>query len=145
MGPIGGDCLFKYLISNHNLNFIAFELGYNGLTHEGTELLVGFIKNNDKLVTFNIGGNYFYDEGIQEMCKSVSQSSSKSKLSYIDFQNNNISKLGCEYIYHILVDSSFINGICLKNNFLNNEGACKVFSALSNENSKINKFGFIRH
>ena len=137
MGPIGGDCLFKYLISNPYLNLIAFELGYNGLTHEGTELLVDFIKKNDKLVTFNIGGNYFCDEGIQEICESMSQSSTKSKLSYVDFQNNNISKLGCEYIYNMLIESPFINGICLKNNFLNNEGVCKIFSALSNENSKI--------
>ena len=137
MGPIGGDCLFKYLISNPYLNLIAFELGYNGLTHEGTELLVDFIKKNDKLITFNIGGNYFCDEGIQEICESMSQSSTKSKLSYVDFQNNNISKLGCEYIYNMLIESPFINGICLKNNFLNNEGVCKIFSALSNENSKI--------
>jgi hypothetical protein len=55
----------------------------------------------------------------------------------VDFQNNNISKLGCEYIYQLLIDSPFMNGICLKNNFLNNEGVCKVFSALSNEDSKI--------
>ena len=137
MGPIGGDCLFKYLISNPNLNLKSFELGYNGLTHEGTELLVNFIKNNDKLITFNIGGNYFCDEGIQEICESMSQNSSKNKLSYVDFQNNNISKIGCEYIYHMLIESPFINGICLKKNFLNNEGVCKIFSALSNEHSKI--------
>ena len=137
MGPIGGDCLFKYLISNPYLNLIAFEIGYNGLTHEGTELLVEFIKKNDKLITFNIGGNYFCDEGIKEICESMSQSTSKSKLSYVDFQNNNITKLGCEYLYQMLIDSPFLNGICLKNNFLNNEGVCKIFSALSNDDSNI--------
>ena len=137
MGPIGGDCLFQYLLSNPNLNLKAFDLGYNGLTHEGTELLVNFIKNNDKLITFNIGGNYFCDEGIQEICESMSQSLSKSRLSYVDLQNNNISKLGCEYIYQLLIDSPFLIGISLKNNFLNNEGVCKVFSALSDESSKI--------
>jgi len=137
IGPIGGDCLFNYLSSNQYLNIRALDLGYSGLTHEGADLLVNFAKNNEKLMTLNIGGNYFCDEGIKEICDNLCQDRHKNRIAYIDFQNNNITKVGCENIYYMLTDSAFINGICLKNNFLNNEGAIKVFSALSTEYSKI--------
>ena len=137
IGPIGGDYLFNYLKSNQYLNIQSLDLGYNGLTKEGTETLGSYAKNNDKLITFNIGGNYFCDEGIEEIFKCFSQKDSKNKLSYIDLQNNNISKVGCEYIYNMLIESPFINGICLKNNFLNNEGAIKIFSSITSEKSRI--------
>jgi len=137
MGPIGGDCLFDYLTSNQYLNIKALDLGYNGLTHEGASLLINFVKNNEKLMTLNIGGNYFCDEGIKEICDDLCQDRNKNRLAYIDLQNNNITKVGCETIYYMLTDSAFINGICLKSNFLNNEGAIKIFSALNTESSKI--------
>lgn len=137
IGPIGGDSLFNYLQSNQYLKIKSLDLGFNGLTHEGAEILVKFVKNNDKLLTLNIGGNYFCDEGIQTICEAFSQNGSKNKLSYLDLQNNNITKIGCEYIYDFLEVSPFINGICLKNNFLINEGVIKIFSALTNELSNI--------
>ena len=136
IGPIGSDYLFNYFKSNIHLNLRTLDLGYNGITKEGTEQIGSFVKNNEKLITFNIGGNYFCDEGIEEIYDSFSQKRSKNKISYIDLQNNNISKIGCEFIYKILHDSPFINGICLKNNFLNNEGVTKILSCLT-ENSKI--------
>ena len=117
LGPIGSDYLFNYFKSNIHLNLRTLDLGYNGITKEGTEQIGSFVKNNEKLITFNIGGNYFCDEGIEEIYDSFSQKRSKNKISYIDLQNNNISKIGCEFIYKILHDSPFINGICLKNNF----------------------------
>ena len=137
IGPIGSDCLFNYFKSNSYLNLKTLDLGYNGITREGTEILISFIKNNDKLITFNIGGNYFCDEGIEEICECFNQKMNKNKLSYIDLQNNNISKVGSEYIYKMLCDSPFINGISLKNNFLTNEGVIKIFSSLSSENSRL--------
>lgn len=137
IGPIGGDCLFNFFKSNQYISLKTLDLGYNGLTKEGTEVLGSFAKNNDKLITFNIGGNYFCDEGIEEICEYFSQNKSKNKLSYIDLQNNNITKVGCEHIYNMLIESPFINGISLRNNFLKNEGAMKILSALQSENSKI--------
>lgn len=136
IGPIGGDYLFIYLKSNIYLSLRALDLGYNGLTKEGTEQLASFVKHYDKLITFNIGGNYFCDEGIEEIYESFSQKKSKNKISYIDLQNNNLTKIGCDYLYKMLIDSPFINGISLKNNYLNNEGVTKIFSSI-NENSKI--------
>ena len=73
------------------------------LFREGTDGLIYFIKNNDKLITFN-----FWDEGIEEICESLVQKNNKNILSYLDFQNNNISKIGCEFIYIMLSDSPFI-------------------------------------
>ena len=137
IGPIGGEYLFNYFKSNSHISLKTLDLGYNGLTREGTELLISFVKKNDKLITLNIGGNYFCDEGIEEICDSLSQNKSKNRLSYIDLQNNNISKLGCEHIYNLLNNSPFINGIILKNNFLCNEGVIKIFSSLFSENSRL--------
>lgn len=137
IGPIGGDSLFSYLESNQYLSIQTLDIGYNGLTNEGTEFLVNFVKKNDRLITLNIGGNYFCDEGIKEICESLAQNLSKNRLSYIDLQNNNITKLGSEYIYDMLVESPFINGIILKNNYLNNEGINKIFSSLNTEKSKL--------
>ena len=137
IGPIGGDCLFNYFKSNSYINLKSLDIGYNGLTREGTELLISFIGNNQSLITLNLGGNYFCDEGIEEICQSLSQKKSKNKISYIDLQNNNISKIGCENIFNMLNDSPFINGICLRNNFLCNEGVIKIFSSLFSENSRL--------
>ena len=137
IGPIGGDCLFKHFKSNPYLNLKALDIGYNGITREGTEGLISFIKNNDKLITFNIGGNYFCDEGIEEICESFVQKNNKNILSYLDFQNNNITKIGCEFVYNMLSDSPFINGISLKNNTIKNEGVIKIFYSLTSENSKL--------
>ena len=44
IGPIGGDCLFNYFKSNSYISLRALDLGYNGLTREGTELLISFVK-----------------------------------------------------------------------------------------------------
>lgn len=137
IGPIGGEYLFNFLKSNPHLNIKSIDIGYNGLTKEGTEFLGSFSLNNDTVVTLNIGGNYFCDEGIEEICEYFSQKTSKNIISYLNLENNNISKIGCEYIYKILMESPFINGICLRNNFLNNEGAIKILSYINSENSRL--------
>lgn len=137
IGPIGGDALFTYFKSNQYISLRTLDLGYNGLTKEGTEILGSFVKNNDKLITFNLGGNYFCDEGIEEICNFFTQRNSKNRLSYIDFQNNNITKVGCDYIYNMLIESYYVNGISLKNNFLKNEGVIKIFSSVISKNSHI--------
>ena len=83
IGPIGGDCLFKYFKSNSYISIKSLDIGYNGLTWEDTELLVSFITNNQNLITVNLGWNYFFDEGIEEICESLSQTKIKNKKSYI--------------------------------------------------------------
>lgn len=55
IGPIGGDCLFKYFKSNSYISIKSLDIGYNGLTREDTELLVSFITNNQNLITVNLG------------------------------------------------------------------------------------------
>ena len=137
IGPIGGDALFTYFKSNQYISLRALDLGYNGLTKEGTEILGSFVKSYDKLISLNLGGNYFCDEGIEEICNFFTQRKGKNKLSYIDFQNNNITKVGCDHIYNMLIESQYINGICLRNNFLKNEGVLKIFPSVIAKKSHI--------
>ena len=137
LGPIGTKYLFDYLIDNKYMNIKSLDIGYNGITKEGVEYISKYIKNNENIITFNIEGNYLCNEGIKIICESVSQKKGKNYISYLDFQNNNITKKGCSCISNMLLESPFINGILLKNNSLENDGVNKIISTICNENSNL--------
>ena len=134
LGPIGIDYLFNYLISNKHMNLKSLEIGYNGITKEGTEYISKYIKDNQSLMTINIEGNYLCNEGIKIICDSINQKNGKNNISFLDLQNNNISNKGCQHISEMLSESPFINGISLRNNLLYNEGINKIISGISNSN-----------
>ena len=119
------------------MNIKSLDIGYNGITKEGVEYISKYIKNNENIITFNIEGNYLCNEGIKIICESVSQKKGKNYISYLDFQNNNITKKGCSCISNMLLESPFINGILLKNNSLENDGVNKIISTICNENSNL--------
>jgi len=116
LGPIGTKYLFDYLIDNKYMNIKSLDIGYNGITKEGVEYISKYIKNNENLITFNIEGNYLCNEGIKIICESISQKKGKNYISYLDFQNNNITKKGCSHISNMLLESPFINYIYKINN-----------------------------
>ena len=134
LGPNGTNYLFNYLIQNRNMNLKSLEVGYNGITKEGAEYISKYIKNNENIMTLNIEGNYFCNEGMKIICESISQNKGRNYISFLDFQNNNITNKGCQHISNMLSNSSFINGISLKNNSLENDGAIKIISSITKEN-----------
>ena len=137
LGPIGIDYLFNYLISNKHMNLKSLEIGYNGITKEGTEYISKYIKDNQSLMTINIEGNYLCNEGIKIICDSINQKNGKNTISFLDLQNNNISNKGCQHLSDMLLESPFINGISLRNNLLYNDGVNKIISGISNTNSNL--------
>ena len=134
LGPNGTNYLFNYLIQNRNMNLKSLEVGYNGITKEGAEYISKYIKNNENIMTLNIEGNYFCNEGMKIICESISQNKGRNYISFLDFQNNNITNKGCQHISNMLSNSSFINGISLKNNSLENDGVIKIISSITKEN-----------
>ena len=134
LGPNGTNYLFNYLIQNRNMNLKSLEVGYNGITKEGAEYISKYIKNNENIMTLNIEGNYFCNEGMKIICESISQNKGRNYISFLDFQNNNITNKGCQHISNMLSNSSFINGISLKNNSLENDGVIKITSSITKEN-----------
>ena len=142
LGPNGADYLFNYLISNKFMQLKSLEIGYNGITKEGTEYMSKYIKNNENLITFNIEGNYLCNEGIKIICESISQNKNRNYISFLDLHNNNITNKGCEYISKLLSESPYINNISLKNNILESDGINKIFSALSSQNSNLISLDF---
>ena len=137
LGPNGTNYLFNYLIGNKYMKMKSLDIGYNGITKEGAEYISKYIKNNENLITFNMEGNYLCNEGIKIICESISQKKGKNYISYLDFQNNNITKKGCQYISTMLLESPFINGISFRNNSLENEGVNKIISTIGQENSNL--------
>ena len=134
LGPNGTNYLFNYLIQNRNMNLKSLEVGYNGITKEGAEYISKYIKNNENIMTLNIEGNYFCNEGMKIICESISQNKGRNYISFLDFQNNNITNKGCQHISNMLSNSPFINGISLKNNSLENDGVIKIISSITKEN-----------
>lgn len=137
LGPIGVDYLFNYLISNRYMNLKSLEIGYNGITKEGTEYISKYIKVNESLFTMNIEGNYLCNEGIKIICESISKKKSRNIISFLDLQNNNITNKGCPFISKMLSESPFINALSLRNNLLYNDGINKIISSINNENSNL--------
>ena len=137
LGPNGIDYLFNYFISNKKMKLKSLDIGYNGITKEGTEYISKYIKNNENLITVNIEGNYLCNGGIKIICESISQKNGKNTISFLDLQNNNITNKGCQYISKMLLESPFLNGISLKNNLLYNDGINKILSSINNENSNL--------
>ena len=137
LGPIGADYLFNYLISNKHMNLKSLEIGYNGITKDGTEYIAKYIKDNQNLITINIEGNYLCNEGIKIICDSINQKNGKNTISFLDLQNNNIANKGCQHISEMLLESPFINGISLRNNLLYNDGVNKIISGINNTNSNL--------
>ena len=131
-----------YLISNKHMNLKSLEIGcleigYNGITKDGTEYIAKYIKDNQNLITINIEGNYLCNEGIKIICDSINQKNGKNTISFLDLQNNNISNKGCQHLSDMLLESPFINGISLRNNLLYNDGVNKIISGISNTNSNL--------
>jgi len=119
------------------MNLKSLEIGYNGITKEGTEYISKYIKVNESLFTMNIEGNYLCNEGIKIICESISKKKSRNIISFLDLQNNNITNKGCPFISKMLSESPFINAISLRNNLLYNDGINKIISSINNENSNL--------
>ena len=137
LGPKGADYIFNYFISNKYMHLKSIEIGYNGITKEGTGYISKYIKNNHNLNTFNIEGNYLCDEGIKTICESISQKKGTNTISNIDLQNNNITNKGCIHISKMLSESPFINSLSLRNNILCNDGVIKIISSLKSQTSNL--------
>ena len=66
LGPIGIFSLCSFLRNNQKVNINLLDLGFNGITKEGINHLVNYIKNNkNKITKLYFGGNYICDNGIE--------------------------------------------------------------------------------
>ena len=128
IGARGCNNLINYFKENKNLTLRTIDLSYNGITKDGVTSLIDFIVSNNKLVTLNLAGNYLCDEGIKKLSEIYSFSSFHVKLSYLNLENNNITKNSCKYINKIISSSMFITSILLNNNPLFNDGSINILS-----------------
>ena len=128
IGSTGCNNLINYLKENENLSLRTIDLSYNGITKDGLTSLIDFIILNNKLVTLNLAGNYLCDEGIKKLSDIYSCSKIQIKLSYLNLENNNITKNSCKYINKIISFSMFITSILLNNNPLYNDGVINILS-----------------
>ena len=128
IGSIGCNNLINYLKESETLALRTIDLSYNGITKDGLISLIDFIMINNKLVTLNLAGNYLCDEGIRKLTDIYSSHIIHIKLSYLNLENNNITKNSCKYINKIISSSMFITNICLNNNPLYNEGVISILS-----------------
>ena len=136
LGPNGITYLFNFFLLNKYMNLKSLEIGYNGITKEGAKSISKYIKYNEHLITLNIEGNYLCNEGINSICDSISLKE-RNLLSFLNLENNNITKKGSQYISKILIESPFINCLSLKNNSLDNDGVNKIISLINLENSNL--------
>ena len=144
LGPVGSDNLFQYFSSNKNLEIKTLNVEYNGITKNGINYFVDFLKNNQNIITLQLGGNYICDEGIKKMSESfiykiskddngkiIINNENKNRISYLDIHNNNITKNGMDIIANTIINSPFINGLYLNGNNIETEGVNKLFLNLN--------------
>ena len=206
IGPIGIFSLCSFLRNNQKINIELLDLGYNGITKEGVNHLVNYIKNNrNKISTLYLGGNYICDNGLEllssiftrenknieiDLKNIVNTNNSKenndtsnmnnsnilnntnnkdlnntvssnvknnnslvnnnnsnsamnnssfvennNKITFLDIQNNNLTKKSCNYINNIiLANNTEITNLILSNNDLGNDGVIKVLSSIKVNN-----------
>ena len=196
LGPIGIFSLCSFLRKNQKININLLDLGYNGITKEGINHLVNYIKNNkNKINKLYLGGNYLCDDGIEILSKIFKRiniikepepepkiinntSSNKennkkinlnnktinsdnntntnnnninnnininnkqnlyyegnNKISFLDLQNNNLTKKSSNYISTIIMSNNpEITELILSNNNLGNEGIIKIISSIKINN-----------
>ena len=206
IGPIGIFSLCSFLRNNQKINIELLDLGYNGITKEGVNHLVNYIKNNrNKISTLYLGGNYICDDGLEllssiftrenknieiDLKNIVNTNNSKenndtsnmnnsnilnntnnkdlnntvssnvknnnslvnnnnsnsamnnssfvennNKITFLDIQNNNLTKKSCNYINNIiLANNTEITNLILSNNDLGNDGVIKVLSSIKVNN-----------
>ena len=206
IGPIGVFSLCSFLRNNQKINIELLDLGYNGITKEGVNHLVNYIKNNrNKITTLYLGGNYICDDGLEILSRiftrenknveidlknivntnnsrenndtsnmnnsnilnntnnkdlnntvssnvknnnslinnnntnSANNNSSfvdnNNKITFLDIQNNNLTKKSCNYINKIiLANNTEITNLILSNNDLGNDGIIKVLSSIKVNN-----------
>ena len=66
LGPIGVFNLCSFLRNNQKTTINLLDLGYNGITKEGINHLVNYLKNNrNKITKLYLGGNFICDEGVE--------------------------------------------------------------------------------
>ena len=66
LGPIGIYNLCSFLRNNQKTSINMLDLGYNGITKEGINHLINYLKNNkNKITKLYLGGNYLCDEGVE--------------------------------------------------------------------------------
>ena len=206
VGPIGTYSLCSFLRNNQKINIELLDLGYNGITKEGVNHLVNYIKNNrNKITTLYLGGNYICDDGLEILSSiftrenknvevdlknivntnnsrenndtsnmnnsnilnnknnkdlnntvssnvknnnslinnnnsnSANNNSSfvdnNNKITFLDIQNNNLTKKSCNYINKIiLANNTEITNLILSNNDLGNDCIIKVLSSIKVNN-----------
>jgi Ran GTPase-activating protein (RanGAP) involved in mRNA processing and transport len=206
IGPIGVFSLCSFLRNNQKINIELLDLGYNGITKEGVNHLVNYIKNNrNKISTLYLGGNYICDDGLEILSslfirenkniendikivvntnnsrenndtsnlnnsnllnntnnKDLNNTASgdvknnnslinnnntnsannnslfvdnNNKITFLDIQNNNLTKKSCNYINNIiLANNTEITHLIVSNNDLGNDGIIKVLSSIKVNN-----------
>jgi len=135
LGLNGEINLLDFLILNKKSTLRTLDLGYNGISEDGIFPIYKYIKINEKLLSLFLAGNCLGDKGLELFVKLLlnqdCNNTNNSKLSYLDFSNNNLTKESCKYINNIIYLSSFITSINISYNNLCNEGANNIFSFIN--------------
>ena len=135
LGPNGTNILMKYLKLNHNSLLRTLDISYNAISEEGIKSLVEYIKDNNKLLSLFFAGNCINDKGLDLLLNSLlaydKNMFNKTRLSYLDISNNNLTKNSCNNINNIISFSSYITSINISYNGFNNEGINNIFSFIN--------------
>lgn len=131
--------LFKSLVYNTSLidlDISSKDGRYRNRIHsKGIESLKTIIIQNPFLQILNISGNAIKNEGIKLLCSAILISTHKALLS-LDIAENEITHLGCDSLYKLLIESNILK-LNLKGNNLGNQGSEMISQALYFSRSKL--------
>ena len=131
VGPIGTYSLCSFLRNNQKINIELLDLGYNGITKEGVNHLVNYIKNNrNKITTLYLGGNYICDDGLEILSSIFTRENKNVEVDLKNIVNTNNSRENN--------DTSNMNNSNILNNTNNKDLNNTVSSNVKNNNSLIN-------
>lgn len=131
VGPIGTYSLCSFLRNNQKINIELLDLGYNGITKEGVNHLVNYIKNNrNKITTLYLGGNYICDDGLEILSSIFTRENKNVEIDLKNIVNTNNSRENN--------DTSNMNNSNILNNTNNKDLNNTVSSNVKNNNSLIN-------
>ena len=131
VGPIGTYSLCSFLRNNQKINIELLDLGYNGITKEGVNHLVNYIKNNrNKITTLYLGGNYICDDGLELLSSIFTRENKNIEIDLKNIVNTNNSRENN--------DTSNMNNSNILNNTNNKDLNNTVSSNVKNNNSLIN-------
>lgn len=132
IGPIGVFSLCSFLRNNQKINIELLDLGYNGITKEGVNHLVNYIKNNrNKITTLYLGGNYLCDDGMEILSSIFTRENKNAEIDLKNIVNTNNSREN--------IDTSNMNNSNILNNTTNNKELNNTISSnVKNNNSIMN-------